>query len=380
ALTLSLLGILGIDTASGDTSGTSGVALSFLAWKQVVFLIVGMLAAVVIALPHARLVHPYIAPAYTVVVLLLCFLLIAPDSIVPRINGTKGWIPFPGFNVQPAELAKIAVTLGVAANLTRRRGPPRVLVACVLVAIPIGLIALQPDLGTAALFVPALIAMLIAVSVDLRKLSLLLLAAVLIAPAGWPVLRAHQQERIIALWDQIQGDRSGEQDINFQSFTAQRLIGAGGIDGLGAGPARALVRYNQLPEAHNDMVFAVITARFGLLGALGLLAVYGLWLLGVALTAMTCTDRFARVVCIGLAAFIAGQAVINIGMNVGLLPIIGVTLPFVSYGGSSLITCWLMTGIIFNVAMRRPMKQFSPRADYPERSDRINAHAALASS
>ncbi|MEO0631763.1 MAG: FtsW/RodA/SpoVE family cell cycle protein, partial [Planctomycetota bacterium] len=151
----------------------------------------------------------------------------------------------------------------------------------------------------------------------------------------------------------IRGSDEGAQDINFQSFTAQRLVGAGGVVGVNDTKARALVRSNRLPEAHNDMIFAVITLRFGLLGGAITLLLYMLWTVGALATAAVCKDPFGRVLVVGLTLFVAVQAVINIGMTVGLLPIIGVTMPFVSYGGSSMLTSWLMTGLILNVGLRR---------------------------
>src|SRR5690606_25301913 len=121
-----------------------------------------------------------------------------------------------------------------------------------------------------------------------------------------------------------------------------------------------------LPERHNDMVLAVLMTRFGLLGGIVVLALYLLWLAGAALVAVTCREPLGRLLVIGLAGFIAAQVVVNVGMNIGLAPIVGITLPFVSYGGSSLVTVWLMTGLIFNVAMRRPLPPYRPSFEYDE--------------
>jgi rod shape determining protein RodA len=192
------------------------------------------------------------------------------------------------------------------------------------------------------------------------------LFATLSAPAVYPILKPHQKTRIRALIKQVRGDREGAQDINYQSFTAQTLVGAGGIIGNGDAHTRALVRFNRLPERHNDMVFAVLCARFGLLGALLVLLLYGVWILGSLLTAATCKDPFGRLVCVGLAGFIAAQVVVNVGMNIGLVPIIGVTLPFVSYGGSSLITLWMTTGLLFNIASRRPVPPFRSSFEFAD--------------
>jgi len=192
------------------------------------------------------------------------------------------------------------------------------------------------------------------------------LAAALAAPAVYPFMQPHQKQRIMALVSQVKGDREGAFDINYQSFTAQTLTGSGELTGNGDGHARALVRFNRLPESHNDFIFSVIGARAGFLGGLGVLALYVTWLTGALLVAANCKDPFGRLLCVGLFGFIAAQVVINIGMNIGLLPVIGITLPFLSYGGSSMITVWLMTGLIVNVAMRKPKPPFRPSFEWEE--------------
>ena len=200
----------------------------------------------------------------------------------------------------------------------------------------------------------------------MRHLVIIVLAAALAAPAMYPFLKPHQKTRIVALVKQIQGDKEGAYDISYQSFTAQRLVGSGQAAGSTDGHTRALVRFNSLPERHNDFIFSVIAARFGFAGGVAVLLVYALWLVGAILTAANCKDPFGRLLCVGLAGFIAAQVVINIGMNVGLLPVIGITLPFLSYGGSSMITVWLMTGLIVNVAMRKPLPPFRPSFEWEE--------------
>jgi rod shape determining protein RodA len=177
-------------------------------------------------------------------------------------------------------------------------------------------------------------------------------------------LKPYQQARIKAVLGQIRGEREGQFGINYQSFTAQSLAGSGEIAGSSDAHARALVHFNRLPERHNDMIFSVVVARFGFLGGLLVFALYGLWILGAMLTAALCKDPFGRLVCVGLAAFIATQVVVNVGMNIGLLPIIGITLPFLSHGGSSMITVWVMTGLIVNIAMRKPVPPFRPSFEY----------------
>lgn len=355
SLALSLVGIYAIDIAERPFTdrGISGTSI-----RQGVFLFVGLSAMCVVLVPHYRLFRYVAWPGYLACIALLVFLLIpfVPESIVEPRNGARGWINLGVADFQPAEVTKIAFVLTVAGYLRYRREHREfkgLVVPGLIAAVPVGLITIQPDLGSASLFVPSLFAMLLAAGARIRHLVLIVLVATLAAPAMWPILQPHQKRRFIAIFEQIRGSDEGAQDINYQSFTAQRLVGAGGLVGVSDTKARALTRYNQLPEAHNDMIFAVITLRLGLLGGSVTLLLYMLWTVGALATAAACKDPFGRVLVVGLTLFVAVQAVINIGMTVGLLPIIGVTMPFVSYGGSSMLTSWLMTGLILNVGLRR---------------------------
>ncbi|MFN0133886.1 MAG: FtsW/RodA/SpoVE family cell cycle protein [Phycisphaerales bacterium] len=358
ALALSLLGVYAIDLGVVD-----GARRQADPTKQLMFLGVGLLAGAMVALPHYRLFGYLAWPAMMLSIGSLVFLLLpgVPAWLVTPRNGARGWINLGVVDFQPAEPAKIAFVLA-AAYFLRYRSTHRTFLGLVPVGliafVPMALITLQPDLGSASLFVPALFAMLLAAGARLRHLALIVILAGLAGPAAYPILKPHQKERIAALIGQFEGRREGALDINYQSFTAQTLVGAGQWTGSTAGHARALVRFNRLPERHNDMIYAVIVARFGLLGGVAVLGLYVMWLAGALLTAANCKDPFGRLLCVGFAGFIGAQAVVNIGMNVGLLPIIGVTLPFVSYGGSSTLTTLLMTGLVFNVAMRRALPPF----------------------
>ena len=130
---------------------------------------------------------------------------------------------------------------------------------------------------------PALFAMLIAAGARLRHLTLIVVCAALAAPAAYPMLRPHQKARIVGIVQQFRGDDSASHDINYQSTRAQTLIGAGQITGIDEPAARAIVRYNALPEDHNDMIFAVVVDRFGLIGGVVMLVLYGMWIGGALL-------------------------------------------------------------------------------------------------
>jgi len=371
AAALSLVGIYAIDVGSADEPERGFVTMSGVVLRQMIFLGIGIACAMVVAVPHFRLVRLAAWPLMAVVLALLVFLLLpfVPASIVTPRNGARAWINFGPVDFQPAELAKIAYVL-VMADYLRLRENHRTALGLIAPAaisfIPVALIMLQPDLGTALLFAPVAFAMLIAAGAKLKHLSIVVLVAALAAPAAFPLLKPHQKARIVGLIQMVQDPLAGADAINYQAWTAQRLAGAGGVWGLSGGKSRALVRYNKLPERHNDMIFAVVMNRFGLVGGAVVLGLYVLWFAGAYLTAALCRDAFGRLIVIGFAGFILAQTLVNVGMTIGMLPIIGITLPFLSYGGSSMLTVWVMTGAVLGVGLRQSKRFARPSFEFGE--------------
>jgi cell division protein FtsW (lipid II flippase) len=241
-----------------------------------------------------------------------------------------------------------------------------------LTFIPMGLVLVEPDLGTAMLFLPTLFAMLIAAGAKIRHLVIIVVLGLSLAPAMYPLLQPHQKDRIQAMLAQVRGDERYVNDIGYQGARAMTLVGAGQLTGVGRQKARELAIYNHLPESHNDMIFAIICCRWGMVGALVTWALFAALCLGGVLTAALCKEPFGRLVAVGLTAALFAQVTINNGMTIGLMPITGMTLPFVSYGGSSLVTVWLMIGLLFNIALRRPqyLTRHSFEFDEPVQEDR----------
>jgi rod shape determining protein RodA len=216
-----------------------------------------------------------------------------------------------------------------------------------------GLILVEPDLGTSLLFLPTLFAMVLAAGGRLRHVLLIIAIGLASVPVLYPLLKPYQQQRVKAMIAQVMGSDRYAQDIGFQGDRAMTLIGAGGLTGVGKAHAQALVENNRLPEEHNDMIFSVVCCRWGLLGGAAVWGTYLVFVLGALFTAGLCKDPFGRLVAVGIAAVTFAQMTINTGMNVGVLPITGMTLPFISYGGSSLVVTWLTVGLLLNIAMRR---------------------------
>lgn len=359
ALVLSILGVYLIDLCFQDRAPAGVMNMVALAKKQLVFVGVGLLAAALITWPNYRVLRLLAWPIALACIVLLLVLIApgVPAALVTPRNGVRGWIDLGPLDLQPGELTKIAFVL-VAADYLRYRSDHRtwggLLWPALICAVPVGLIFLQPDLGMAMLFVPAMFAMLIAAGARLKHMAAIICIALLAVPVAYPFLKPYQKQRIMAMFAQMRGERRLTEDTAFQAYTAATITGAGGLTGYSDAKSRAVVRYSALPERHNDMIFAVVINRFGLLGGLAVMGLYLAWFAGAILTAATTREPFGRLVIIGCMAFIAMQVFVNTSMVVGIAPIIGLTLPFVSYGGSSMLTAWLMTGLIVAVGFRRP--------------------------
>ncbi len=351
AAALSVLGVIAIEGV--PRPGEPSYAL-----RHLVHLGVGVVAAALVAVPPYRFAQRASYPLLAGVIVLLVFVLIpwVPEAVVRPRNGARRWINLLVTDFQPSELAKIAYVLALASYLRYRSNFRRlgglVLPFCITL-VPMGLVLVEPDLGTSLLFLPTLFAMLAAAGARLRHLALVLIVGAVVAPATYPVLQPHQKDRIKAMIAQVSGDPRYTNDIGFQGDRAMTLAGAGGLLGEGRERAAALVTHNRLPEEHNDMIFAVIACRWGLAGTMAVWAAFLLLAGGGLLVAAQCKDPFGRLVPVGIVAVLFSQMTINSGMTIGLLPITGMTLPFVSYGGSSLVSAWIMIGLLLNIAVRR---------------------------
>jgi cell division protein FtsW (lipid II flippase) len=347
ALLLTLLGVEAISTTREST-----------AMRQIALGFVGFVCAFLVAFVPQRRLRQASWWLYLGGMLLLLFLLIpgVPDFIVHPRNGARRWINLGVTDFQPSELVKIAFVLALASHLRFKEHYRRfggLLVALCVALPPMFLILVEPDLGTAMLFIPSLIAMLIAAGARYRHLLFIALLAVVAAGCMYPLLRPHQKDRIHALIAQVQGDDRYVQSIGYKGARAMTLIGAGQSDGVGKSESAELLSANHLPEEHNDMIFAVICLRWGFIGAVGTWFLYMMLGVGGLVASLGCKDPFPRLVAVGLTTMLLSQMIINTAMTIGLAPITGLTLPFISAGGSSLVVVWLMAGILFGIAMRR---------------------------
>jgi cell division protein FtsW (lipid II flippase) len=178
--------------------------------------------------------------------------------------------------------------------------------------------------------------------------------ALALAPLSYTQLKPHQRARVDALLAQIAGDTRLDHSIGFQGSRAITLAGAGGVAGVGKEFATPLIKFNRLPEEFNDMIFVVVACRWGLLGGVAIWLLGLLYTFGCFLVALRSTNSFGRLVAMGIGTMFFAQLAVNTGMTIGVLPVSGMTLPFVSYGGSSLVSLWVTTGVLMCIASRRP--------------------------
>jgi cell division protein FtsW (lipid II flippase) len=344
AVALMLLGLTGI--ARGDDLVGGGE----LARRQVVWIVLsvtGLLAATVV--PYRSLRHgAYLWLAASVALLVVVF-------FFPERNGARRWIPTPIMHFQPSEMAKLACILALARCLVfhehvrRLRG---LIVPFLMTLVPMGLILKEPDLGTSLLFLPVLFAMLFAAGARPWHLLLVVSLGVALLPVLWMGMRPYQQARIVSVFSQRDGGVA-PQELGFHLHQAKQVLALGGVWGSEmSGTTVDDPDAYHLPERRTDFVLCMVGERWGLFGTLLTLSLYLLLFARGLLLAAATREPFGRLVAVGIIALLAGQTILNAGMTVGLLPITGVTLPLMSYGGSSLLFTCLALGLLINIGLR----------------------------
>lgn len=321
--------------------------------KQGVALAGGVVAMVVTAVLDYRWIRA-LAPVLWIGSVGLLVAVLVP-GIGTEVNGARRWIDLPVFNLQPSEIAKIAVIISVAAILYERKGHPnvRTILACgLVVAIPAGLILLEPDLGSTITLVWLLFVMFLVGGLSWRWLVGLVgggIGTVVFAVAQG-VIEPYQFERLTAFLDQSDPTRSST--ALFQLNQSKIAIGSGQLTGQGFRQGTQNVN-NFIPENHTDFVFSVLGEEFGFVGAAVVLALFVVLLWRGIRISMISRDLFGAVVAAAIVGLLALQVYVNVGMTIGIAPITGVPLPFVSYGGTSLIMWYALTGLLLNLHMRR---------------------------
>lgn len=329
--------------------------------RQMLYLVAGALAMILTALTSYQKLGRWAYPIFVFMLAALTLLAVAGHlpvaSFVPEIRGTRRWIRLPGFQVQPSEFMKIAFILALARYL-RYRENYRTLRGLIgpfaLTLVPMLLIVREPDLGTVILLLPVLFAMLFVAGARMKHLALIACTGIASMPLFYFfAIEEYQRDRIRVLLRQGDSDPRWRMDQGYQLFQSKVAIGSGGLTGQGFARG-TFIRPGFLPDNHNDFIFAVISHQWGFLGSTLVLACFVVLVVAAIEVAAFTAEPFGRLLAIGVASLLAAQMLINVGMAIGLMPITGMTLPFVSFGGSSLITNFIAVGLLISIAKRRP--------------------------
>jgi rod shape determining protein RodA len=323
--------------------------LSSFVIRQAVWAGLGLVVMVVTVSIDYRQLNRYALAIYA--------LMVGSLILVPLVGvsggGARRWLSFGPVALQPSEFMKIGLVIALAHQLHRWAGEPRLtirrlLAPALLVAVPAMLILKQPDLGTAIALAAGAFTLLLVAGLPMRLLIIAALIAGPLLPYGWSHLKPYQQRRITTFVDP-QSDPLG---AGYHALQSQIAIGSGQAHGKGYlnGTQNKL---SFLPEQHTDFIFSVYAEEWGFIGALVLLALYLALVLRGAYIATRARDNLGALLVAGLTGTIFWQMVINIGMTSGALPVVGITLPFLSYGGSSMLALLASVGLMMNVSMRR---------------------------
>jgi rod shape determining protein RodA len=347
---IALVGVLMVYSSTRQKQGTAGLDPAFFLKRQAIFLVVGLVAMAVIALVDYRNIRDFVPFIYGGAVLLL-LLVISPIGTSRR--GTQAWFQIGGFQFQPSEVAKVALILALAAVCAAARGhldTRGLLVALGTSFVPMALIYAQPDLGTNMVFVAVVIAVVLVGGARPRHIAVLTLlgitAIALVVELG--MMQDYQRDRLTAFLD----PQADSQRSSYNLRQSQIAIAAGGISGKGLFQGTQ-TNLSFVPEQHTDFIFTAVGEELGLLGAVALLGLFGVMIWRIWRAAVLARDQFGRLVCVGVLAMLVFQIFENVGMTMGITPITGIPLPFMSYGGSAMITAFLGVGLVLNVHMRR---------------------------
>jgi rod shape determining protein RodA len=341
------IGIWNLISASGVQDKSFGLYKSQLIWFAI-----GLVLTAVVLLFHYSFFSRVAYIIYFMNVVLLVLVLVAGKASL----GARRWIGFGSLRIQPSEFMKISLVVCLAKYFENDRtvggyGFKELILPTLLLAIPVGLIILQPDLGTALILVFTYVTMMLFMRIRGRTLAVLAVCAAVAAPVMYQFgLKDYQRQRLISFIDPSSDVRGS----NYNRRQSQVAIGSGQL--LGKGYRKGTQsQLNFLPEHHTDFIFAVFSEEHGFIGCMVLLVLYLTFLTQGLSIAYQSNEKFAMLLSIGICAVFFWHIFVNMAMVMGLLPVVGVPLPFLSYGGSALITAMLGVAILTNVANKKMM-------------------------
>lgn len=353
-LAITALGaVLVFSATRGAATSVDPPDYSFLE-RQLAFALVGLVVAVLVAHLSVRLMRLWLPVLYFGLIVLLVGLLLFGENV----RGARAWYSAAGFSFQPSELGKVVLVVGLAAVLSAGEvNLKRLVIALSLAALPILLILRQPDVGTVLVYFVIVAAMIAMSRIRLRFVVALALIGIAVGVGIFQsdLLAQHQAERlrIFALSEQAIAELGPEAArFAFNANQSQIAIGNGGLVGQGLFQGTQ-TRSNLVPEQQTDFIFSVAGEELGFRGAGLLLALYALMLFRIWRIAVRASDWFDRLITIGVMAMFVFQAFQSVGMTMGMMPVTGIPLPLVSYGGSSMLTSMVALGLVMGVYRRR---------------------------
>ena len=342
ALALAAAGLATIHSASSE------LAVDYMP-RQAVWVTLGLVAFLIGFVVDYLKLAKFALPIYLVGLALLAVVLLFGQEV----GGARSWLGFGRWRLQPSELAKVATVLllarYLAASNRRVLALKEVAIATLIAGVPMALVALSPDLGSAAMFAPMLVGMLLLTGVNWRLLVVGALIAVLVGAGAWNlVLLDYQKDRVRTFLS----PGSDPLGAGYQLRQSKIAVGSGQLTGRGYGQGtQSQLRF--LPARHTDFIFAVLAEEWGFLGVSGVLFLFGVYILNGARVAGRARDRTGILLVAGLLSVFTVHVLYNTAMVVGLVPITGIPLPFLSYGGSFTLANFFATGLILGVDFRR---------------------------
>lgn len=345
AILLMSMGWVGIARCEELADGSGRYVRQQIAWSALT-----VAAMLLLSVPSYRVLCRWSPAVFALAVALLVLV-----YFFPPINGARRWIRLGPLGLQPSEFAKVAFVLALARYLMYRDNYRRfwgLLLPLALTLVPVLLVLREPDLGTSMVFLPILFAMLFAAGARRIDLAKLVLAGLAALPFLWTQMSLEQQSRVTALFEPSGPGQTVSPEA-YQFHQARQMFALGNVWGsLFIGPAVDDSAVYHLPEARSDFIFCVLGERFGLPGLAVVLGLYALLAWRGLVVATATREPFGRLVAVGVVALMAVQVLINTGMTVGLLPITGLPLPLLSYGGSGLLAQGLSLGLLLNIGLR----------------------------
>jgi len=352
-----LIMLLGLVTLYSSTAQKGQNAISPIFVKQVVWFFIALAMLFIFANFDYRRLYDLAYLLYGFTVLLLLVVLVLGREIL----GAQRWLELGGLNFQPSELAKLAIVVVLGRWLSEKRLfsnftltdklikiAKQLILPALLVVVPMGLVFLQPDLGTAILYIFILVVMLFVAEIEISYIVIPMVLGLMASPFLWHMLKDYQKDRLrVFLNPNVDPLGAGYTIIQSKiAIGSGRLLGKGWLSGTQG-------QLSFLPERHTDFIFGVIGEEGGLLGALLLILLFYILIhLGIRIATST-KDRFGSLLATGIVTLLTFQLFINLAMTLGICPVVGLVLPFVSYGGSSLVIFAILIGILLSVNKRR---------------------------